>query len=337
MRLRTLCPAAPRAWTVELRRQTGELVLVCQQCPQAGLQVTAAAARSAALAHLARHARGDLRAPHLRTCQCHERGCRWHPRHRGCAGPIRLLLACERGGRVWRLADACSACAAATAEAAFVPDTVLAGQLCPPSTRSRRTRRPRGPSERVRVSDILSYLAAALPADTSAEARLLALQCALRMNACMRVAFPAGMLRSLRIDAAEACHELERAQWLNVVDGPGAAGVAAELRDTALLAQAPARPDRQRAADWALRSGRPARTGAAESPLQLLGIYLMAHSDLSSGDGLRECDRVMRDCGMLDQGLPGVLDRLTDSGVLQGWRICPDSGDVHWTLAPGQR
>lgn len=68
-------------------------------------------------------------------CQCHEHGCHWHPRHHGCAGPIRLLLAREHGGRLWRLADACSACATATAQAAVVPDTVLVGP--PPHAYSR--------------------------------------------------------------------------------------------------------------------------------------------------------------------------------------------------------
>ncbi|MGI5405103.1 hypothetical protein ACQEVG_37880 [Streptomyces sp. CA-135486] len=40
--------------------------------------------------------------------------------------------------------------------------------------------RPRGASDQVRVQDMLSYLAAALPKGASPEARLLALQCALR-------------------------------------------------------------------------------------------------------------------------------------------------------------
>lgn len=337
MRLRTACPAAPRAWTVELRSQAGRLVLTCQQCPLADRPVTAASARSAALAHLARHARGDLRAPHLRTCHCHERGCRWHRRHRGCEGPIRLLLACERGGRVWRLADACGACAAATDQAAVVPDTLLAGPLRPSSDRPRRPRPARGPGERVRVGEILSYLAAALPADASADSRLLALQCALRMNTWMRVALPAGMLRSLGIDAAEACRELRQTQWLNMVDGPGAEGIAAQLRDPALLAQPPARPDRRQAADWALRRASPARIGVAETRQRLLGVYLMAHSDPSSGAGLRECDQVLRNCGMPAQELPGVMSRLTDSGVLEAWQICPSSGDARWTLVPAQR
>ncbi|UQA34772.1 hypothetical protein KRR37_14245 [Streptomyces sp. HNA39] len=336
MRLRTVRPQAPRTWTVELRCQTGGLVLVCQHCPQDGRRVAAESARSAALAHLARHARSDLRAPHLRICQCHERGCRWHRRHRGCAGPIRLLLACERGGRIWRLADACGACAAATVQSAIVPDTVLAAPLHPLPARPRRPRRPRGPGERVRVSEILSYLAAALPTDASAGARLLALQCALRMNAYMRVELSAGLLRGLCIDAEEACHELERARWLRAVNGPGAVGVAAELRDATLLAQSPARPDRRRAAEWAVRTGCPARIGEAEPRLRLSGVYLAAHSDPSSGAGQRECDRIIRDCGLHDQGFHGALSLLTANGVLEGWRICPESGDVHWMLAPGR-
>ncbi|MFJ9893487.1 hypothetical protein ACIQPR_09145 [Streptomyces sp. NPDC091280] len=214
-----------------------------------------------------------------------------------------------------------------------MPDTVLAAPLRPPSARTRHTRLPRGPGERVRVREILSYLAAALPADTSAGARLLALQCALRMNAYMRVDLPAGLLCGLRVDAVEACRELERARWLGVANGTGTTGVTAELRDVTLLSQASARPDRRRAADWALRTGSPARIGAAE-PLRLAGIYLAAHSDPSLGEGRSECDRIIRDCGLHGEGFHGALTRLTANGVLDGWRICPASGDVHWTLAP---
>ncbi|WP_327715993.1 hypothetical protein OG381_11390 [Streptomyces sp. NBC_00490] len=184
------------------------------------------------------------------------------------------------------------------------------------------------------MSEILSYLAAALPADVSAGARLLALQCALRMNAYLYVELRAGLLRSLRIDPVKACRELEQARWASIVNGPGAAGVAAELRDATLLAQSPARPDRRRAADWALRTGCPARIGGAEPQLRLSGVYLAARSDPSSGEGLSECDRIIRDCGLRDQGFHGVLSHLTANGVLEGWWICPDSGDVHWTLAP---
>jgi len=158
------------------------------------------------------------------------------------------------------------------------------------------------------VGEILSYLTAALPADASADSRLLALQCALRMNTRMRVVLPRGMLRSLGIDAAEACSELGQTRWLNRVDGPGTGGIAAQLRDSALLAQPPARPDRRQAADWALRRGSPVRMGVAEPRQRLLGVYLMAHSDPWSGAGLRECDQVLRNRGMPVQELLDVMN-----------------------------
>ncbi|MEV5371783.1 hypothetical protein AB0N12_20820 [Streptomyces albogriseolus] len=185
------------------------------------------------------------------------------------------------------------------------------------------------------MGETLSYLAAALPADVSAGARLLALQCALRMNAYMHIELPAGLLRGLRFDAEEACYELERARWLNVVNGPGADGVAAQLRDATLLTQSPARPDRRRAADWALRTARPAQTGQTEHRLWLLRVYLAAHSDPSSGEGQSEADRIIRKCGLHDQGFHSVLTRLTAISTVEEWRICPDSGDVRWRLAPG--
>ncbi|MGB8939115.1 MAG: hypothetical protein WCD21_02575, partial [Streptomyces sp.] len=222
--------------------------------------------------------------------------------------------------------------------AAIVPDTVLAAPLLhPPSPQPRGPRPCRGPGERVRVGEIFSYLAAALPKDVSAGARLVALQCALRMNAYMHVELPAGLLRGLRVDVMEACSELERARWLNVVNCPEVAGVVAELRDGTLLAQSPARPDRRRAADWALRTGCPARIGETEPRLRLPGVYLAAHSDPSSGEGRCEYDRIIRDCGLHGEGFHGALTRLTANGVLERWRICPDSGDVHWTLMPRQR
>ncbi|MFC9629050.1 hypothetical protein ACFTY8_07100 [Streptomyces mirabilis] len=186
------------------------------------------------------------------------------------------------------------------------------------------------------MGEILGYLAVALPKDISAGARLLALQCALRMNASMQVELPAGLLRGLRIEAVEACRELERTRWLTTADSPRAAGITAQLLDATLLAQSPARPDRRRAADWALHTGCPARIGATEPRLRLPGLYLAAHSDPSSGEGRSECDRIIRDCGMHHQGFHGALSHLTATGILEGWRICPGSGDVHWTLAPGR-
>ena len=109
MRLRFAHPGVRRTWTVELRPQPGGPILVCQHCAHSDRPVNGHSARAELLAHLALHAHRAPLPTHLRTCQCHERGCCWHRRHRGCQGPIRLLLARERGGRLWRLADACAA------------------------------------------------------------------------------------------------------------------------------------------------------------------------------------------------------------------------------------
>lgn len=125
MRLCTATTQVPRTWTVELRPQQGGPVLLCPQCAPGALPLPGTSSRSAALAHLAGHARGNALPAHLRTCRCQERGCRWHPRHRGCGGPVLLVLARERNGRIWRLTDACATCARATAHAAVVPDSVL--------------------------------------------------------------------------------------------------------------------------------------------------------------------------------------------------------------------
>lgn len=337
MRLRPACPTTPRAWTVELRPHAGGLALVCQQCPHVSGQITAASARAAALAHLARHARGNLLPSHLRICQCHERGCPWHPRHRGCIGPIRLLLAREHGGRLWRLADACSACAAATAQAAVVPDTVLAHVPLHPTTARRRRRRTKGSGEQTRVREILSYLAAALPASTSAAARLLALQCALRVDIRLHVRLPHGVLRSLRLNALpDPWRELEHARWLRIIPATAANEVVAELLDAALLGQAPARPDRMRAADWALRAGSSPTAGATGPLPQLASAYLAAHADPQTGSGLSELDQMARACGVPLAQLPTLLDQLAATGLLTLWQACPDSGDLHWTLARGR-
>ncbi|WP_254642913.1 hypothetical protein [Streptomyces sp. BV333] len=334
MRLRTPCPATARAWTVELRSHPDGITLVCLHCPHDNSHVSPTSARAAALAHLARHARTDLRASHLRICQCHERGCRWHPRHRGCAGPVRLLLSRERGGRVWRLADACTACSAATEQAAVVPDTMLASPQRPPDAVHHRRRQARGPGDRIRVAEMLSYLAAALPHSISAEGRLIALQCALRMDSRMRVRLPMGVLRSLRLNIPQPWRELEQARWLRTLHSTRPGEVVAELQDPALLGQSPSRPDRQHAADWALRAGHGARTAGEDTLLQLTSIHLAAHSDPETGRGQAEADRMARECGVEGQDMPDALDRLATIGSLTQWQLCPNTGDVQWSCTP---
>lgn len=328
-------PVAARAWTVEVSSHTGSISLICRHCPHDSGRLSPSSARAAALAHLARHARADLRDVHLRICQCRERGCRWHPRHRGCAGPIRLLLTRERAGRVWRLTDACTACAAATHQAAVVPDTMLVTPRRTPQAPRPRRREVRGPGDRHRVAEILSYLAAALPAGVSADARLIALQCSLRMDLRMQVRLPAGVLRSLRLTDPQGWQELEQACWLSRAPDPLPNAVVAELRDPTLLGQSPSRPDRRRAADWALRAGREARAARAGALLQLMSVYVAAHSDPAIGRGLAESERIARECGTEQDGLPQALACLEEIGVCQGWRICAVTGDVQWTCGRG--
>ncbi|MFE1947092.1 hypothetical protein [Streptomyces massasporeus] len=180
---------------------------------------------------------------------------------------------------------------------------------------------------------MLSYLAAALPESTPASARLLALQCALRVDTAMQVRLPKGMLRSLRLDTPELWRELEQARWLRIGPASVANEVEAELLDAALLSQAPARPDRTQAADWALRVAGSSTVGTAAGPLlQLASLYLTAHADPDSGTGLTGLDQMARACGAPPADMPDALDQLAGTGLLQCWQTCRDWGDLCWTL-----
>lgn len=333
MRLLFAHPGVRRTWTVELCPKPGGPVLVCQHCTHNGRPLNGPSARTELLAHLASHARCDRVLPHLRTCQCHERGCSWHPRHRGCNGPIRLLLTRERGGRIWRLTDACTACAAATSHAAVVPETILATRAspCGRSGSTRKRRHPKGPDSRTRVHEMLNYLAAALPAETGAAARLIALQCALRLNDAAQARIPLGVLRSLRLrPTAPSWEELSRARWLRTTLSSDRA-VTVQLLDAGLLAQHPARPDRLQAADWALRTASRVRTDA--TPLQqLAALSLVARTARGNDHGFAEADLMAREFGSPVVILPLLLEQLVTKRVLATWATTPETGDVQWTL-----
>lgn len=337
MRLCTTRPATRRAWTVELRPGSDGPQLVCQQCDHRGALLAAVSARSAALEHLAGHARRDALPSYLRTCQCHERGCRWHPRHRGCAGPVHLLLARERGGRLWRLADACTACASVTAQAAVVPEAFLPMNVASSGDTSRRhKRRTKGPGDQIRVQEMLSYLAAALPSHTGAAARLLAVQCALRMDSEGKIRMPTGLLRSLLLGRNPLpWSELEQARWLRrtpVTPGSADQVVGAQILDGVLFAQHPARPDRRSAADWALRMARSGCAGVGNPSLRLTALCLAAHTDSSTGRGCADMDRIARECGLVPEALFPALDQLAT--FLASWSMALASGDLHWELPP---
>ncbi|MFC4469331.1 hypothetical protein ACFPH6_33270 [Streptomyces xiangluensis] len=335
MRLASTHAEVQRTWTVELRPQPGGPALACPRCTPHHHPVQAASARSAALTHLARHARTDTLPGHLRTCQCRARGCHWHPRHRGCAGPVLLALTRDRSGRTWRLADACAACAAAMSHTAVVPPT----RLGPGRTRSSaggvqpgRSAPAYGPPEQQRVREMLTYLAVALPRFSSPAARLLALQCALRADARGRVRLPDGFLRGMRLHGRpELWHELQHADWLHC-PARKPSPMEAQLLDESALHQAPGRTARIRAAQWALRPAPLTIPPAMPPAVQLTALVLASHTTLRAGNA--ELDVLARLCGQSPQQLEDLLDRLVRCSLLASWRHHRDSDEVSWQL-PG--
>lgn len=333
MRLADAHPAVRRIWTVELRSRAGGPRLACPHCTMNSPPLLASSARSAVLAHLARHAHTDALPAYLRTCQCRAQGCSWHPRHRGCAGPVLLALTRDRSGRAWRLSDSCAACAAATSHTAVVPATLLA-----PSRPERRGRRPPplgSPSERTCVREMLTYLSAALPQFTSPAARLLALQCALRADACGYIRLPGGLLRGMRLHGRhELWEELEHAGWLCRKEGRHR-HVEALLLDAALLSPRPGSRARARAAQWALRPAPLAVPTARPPAVQLAALALASHT---SGDTCTtDLDVLARQCGHSPHQTAELLDRLVASHALNAWRHNRETDEIFcWPPAPAR-
>ncbi|GAA4027080.1 hypothetical protein [Streptomyces plumbiresistens] len=321
-------------WTVELHPRADGPTLVCPHCTARTPPLKAATARSAALAHLACHARTALLPGHLRTCQCSAHGCTWHPRHRGCAGPVLLALTRGRCGRTWRLADTCAACAAATNNTAVVPDTLLGPRLlrsdvCPPAP-AHNTPVSDG-NERVRVREMLTYLASALPRFTSPAARLLALQCALRTDARGQVRLPAGLLRGMRLQGRrELWTELAHDRWLEM-PVLRSARVTVRLLDAAVLEQTPGRSARRRAAHWALHMTPLARPAAAPPVLQLAALVLAVHPCEPGGQGI-DMGILARLCGHCPHQTAELLDRLVAVRTLATWHHNRETDEVVWQL-----
>lgn len=320
-----------RIWTVQLHPQPGGPLLSCRHCMLHGYRLQAASARSAVLTHLAHHAQRDALPRHLRTCQCRARGCCWHPRHRGCAGPVLLALTRDRSGRTWRLADACAACAAVTSYTAAVPDTLLGSARTQPASRTpRRIDPPYGPGERLRVREMLTYLAVALPRFSSPAARLLALQCALRADHQGHVRLPNGFLRGMRLRGrADLLSELEHAGWLACTT-PRHSPMEARLLDVSMQNQTTGRSARARAAHWALRPVPLATPRRMAPSVQLTALTLAAHT--SDGTGSTELDVLTHLCGQSPQQLEDVLDQLVRSRLLAVWQHLREHDEISWIL-----
>jgi hypothetical protein len=244
---------------------------------------------------------------------------------------VLLALTCDRGGRAWRLADAC---AAAMSHTAIVPPTLLsAGRTKPAPGKARPARNapPYGPGEQQRVREMLTDLAAALPRFSSPTARLLALQCALRADSQGRVRLPGGgFLRGMRLRGrTELWNELEHAGLLHCpVNKPSR--LEAQLLDAAALAQAPGRTARLRAAQWALRAAPLAVPPALPPAAQLTTLVLAAHT--SARAGCTDLDVLARLCGQSPQQTEDLLDRLVRSRLLAVWHHHRDNDEISWHL-----
>jgi hypothetical protein len=128
---------AGRVWTVRLdpygRPSTGTVRLSCSRpaCTDQRFPSTPAGRKAAVehvKAHLARIREGG--GPNSETwCGCRATDCAWHTpdpdtgRHAGartaagsvrCGGPVVLTVYADRTGRLWRIAEVCARCAAAT-------------------------------------------------------------------------------------------------------------------------------------------------------------------------------------------------------------------------------
>ncbi|MEU0073777.1 hypothetical protein ABZ027_30145 [Streptomyces sp. NPDC006332] len=315
-----------RIWTVELRPQAGGPSLRCPHCTAQTFSLEASSARSAVLAHLAHHARADALPPHLRTCQCRERGCCWHPRHRGCAGPVLLALTRDRSGRTWRLADTCAACTAATSHTAIVPDTLCSPHLANTPSRARRPQTDH--EHRQHVREMLTYLASALPRVTSPAARLLALQCALRADRHGCVRLPAGLLRGMRLHRRpELWQELTHGGWLDLPD-PRAASPQVRLLDDAMLDQAPSHSARRRAAHWALQPS-PFTATATAAPAERLTVLALA-AYTTPARPAPDLATLAHLCGHSPQQTGELLDRLVSRRTLSAWSHQRETDEVRW-------
>ncbi|MFJ3339135.1 hypothetical protein [Streptomyces sp. NPDC086766] len=150
------------------------------------------------------------------------------------------------------------------------------------------------------------------------------------MSSKMEARLSKGVLRSLRLNTTpDPWHELEYARWLRPLPENAANEIAVALLDAALLGQAPARPDRMQAADWALRASPAGATGTVP---QLAHLYLAAHTDPQAGSGLCELQQMTRACGISPAVLSGTLDQLASTGLLKSWQFCPASEDLRWIL-----
>ncbi|MES9524129.1 hypothetical protein [Streptomyces capoamus] len=189
----------------------------------------------------------------------------------------------------------------------------------------------------MRVREMLTYLATALPRFTSPASRLIALQCALRADTHGRVRLPPGLLRSMRLRGrAEVWEELVHGYWLRPPD-LRSTPVKVQLLDATVRDQAPGRAARRQAAHWALRPEPLELRGAAPEAVRLVALALAAHMSPDAAYAI-DVDVLARLCGHSFHQTAELLDRLVVTHTLASWHHDRDTGEVSWQLVhPGSR
>ncbi|WP_086828549.1 hypothetical protein [Streptomyces sp. NRRL B-24572] len=181
---------------------------------------------------------------------------------------------------------------------------------------------------------MLAYLAAALPACTSAAARLAAVQCALRTDSGGRVLLSGGIARSMRLGHLPVIwEELEQAAWLRPVSSPQGAR-RFDLLDPAVLTQLPGRRARAQAADWALRQTCRATVRRQRAVTRLVALQVAAHTD-DQGRGSIEVAHLTRTAGLSSVAVATLLDRLATAGALGRWRLDTATDEICWASGAG--
>jgi hypothetical protein len=98
-----------------------------------------------------------------------------------------------------------------------------------------------------------------------------------------------------------------------------------------VLAQAPGRGDRARAAYWALRPAPLAIASGAPPALQLAALSVAAHT--SSDTASADTEHLARMCALSVEQVEGLLDCLVRADALAGWKRIPLTGAIVWRLA----
>ncbi|MFD7068297.1 hypothetical protein ACFV97_13835 [Streptomyces sp. NPDC059913] len=178
---------------------------------------------------------------------------------------------------------------------------------------------------------MLSYLASSLPLPTSAAARLLALQCALRSNLLGYADLPAGLIRGMALGCATTrWKELEAARWLRLISHAGQGRV---IRLTDPLVGLPGARSRSRAADWALRMARGRNLAGMPAESRLVALALLAHTRTHAGGGTADAHQVGRTCSVSVSRLLEEVRRLTERKVFTAWMLDPRTDDLSWDLS----